>query len=544
MVAAYTAHQNGLRTVVIEKSAHYGGSSALSGGNLWMPNNAVNQRSGVVDSLDDARTYLDGIVADSAPRPRREAFLRVAPEAFSFLERTTPWFRYQRVPGYSDYHPEDPGGRAGGRSIEPVPIDARHLGPLGAQLNREDLLKPPGGLWITTAEYHDLMLVARTWRAKAAAGRIAARSWLGRAAGRRMLSLGAAGVAQMRLVLRDAGIPILLETAMRDLVTDDRVCGVFAERADGTECTLQASRGVVLAAGGFEHNLEMRKVHQQTPITTDWTAGTVGNTGDAILAAQRIGAAVALMDRAWWGPSILASDGAYFVLSERSLPGSIIVNSVGERFMNEAAPYVNAVDAMYAGERTGVPHVPSYLIVDQRFRNRYAMVATPPRRRLPESWTHDGTVVMARDLGELARRLNLPAAALHRTVERFNAFAHAGKDLDFGRGDSAYDRYYGDPTIEPNPNLAEMSKPPFYAFRIVPGDLGTNGGLVCDHRGRVQKECGEPITGLYATGNCSAAVMGREYAGPGATLGPAVTYGYIAARHIADNAYNPLAGTG
>jgi 3-oxosteroid 1-dehydrogenase len=541
MVAALTAHHQGLRCVVIEKTAFYGGSSALSGGNLWVPNNPVNRRAKLPDSMDDARAYLDAIVGDSAPRIRREAFLSAGPDALEFLEANTPWFRYQRVDGYSDYHPEEPGGRPTGRSIEPTPLDARLLGDDAAQLNRDDVMHPPGGIWITTADYHHLMLVARTWRAKAHAVRIGVRSWFGRALGRRMLTLGAAGVAQLRLALRDAGIPVLLNTALRDLVVEDRqVVGVLVAH-DGVESTLRAERGVVLAAGGFEHNDAMRKTYQQAPIGTEWTAGAAGNTGDAIVAAQRLGAATALMERAWWGPSILAADGAYFILSERSLPGSIMVNGAGRRFVNEAAPYVNAVDAMYAGEATGVSHVPSYLILDQRFRNRYAMIATPPRRRLPKEWIEDGTVVVANDLRELATRLAIPADALVASVERFNGFARRGKDDEFGRGESAYDRYYGDPTVSPNPNLAAIDKPPYYAFRIVPGDLGTNGGLVCDELGRVQRDDGEPIPGLYAIGNCSAAVMGNEYAGPGATLGPAVVYGYIAARHIADPAYHPVA---
>jgi 3-oxosteroid 1-dehydrogenase len=297
---------------------------------------------------------------------------------------------------------------------------------------------------------------------------------------------------------------------------------------------------VVLAAGGFEHNAEMRAAHQEQPITTTWTSGVSTNTGDAITVAVRHGAATALMDRAWWGPSVLASDAAYFILSERSLPGSIMVNAAAQRFGNESAPYLNAVDAMYAGQRTGVPHIPAYLVFDQRFRNRYAMIATPPRMRLPREWRNDGTFVRADTLPQLARELGLDPDALAATVERFNAQARRGRDDDFGRGDSAYDRYYGDPTVSPNPNLAPLAKAPFYACRVVPGDLGTNGGVVCDRYGRVLNGEDQPIPNLYATGNCTAAVMGREYAGPGATLGPAVTFAYVAARHLADPEYDPV----
>ncbi len=533
MVAALVAHHHGLRVVVIEKADHYGGSTALSGGNVWIPNNPVNVRAGVQDSLDDARAYLDAIVGDSSSATRREAFLRAGPETIAFLEKHTRWVRFQRVPGYSDYHPEQPGGRPGGRSIEPVPVDARELGQEGVHLNREDVLTPPGGLWITTAEYRDLMLITRTWRGKRQAVRIALRSWLGRLRGRRMLALGAAATARLRLAMMDAEIPLLLETPLRDLLVDDgRVVGVEIER-DGVVSQLRARRGVILASGGFEHNASMRDQYQQAPITTAWTSGASGNTGDGINVAVTHGAGISLMERAWWGPSVLTSDGAFFILSERGLPGSLMVNAAAARFVNESAPYVTAVDAMYDGERSGVRHIPAYLIFDQTFRNRYAMIATPPRRRLPKSWVDDGTVVIAPTLAELAEKLGLDPDALSTTVDRFNDFARSGTDSDFHRGDSAYDHYYGDPSNSPNPNLGVVGRAPFYAFRVVPGDLGTNGGIDCDELARVLRPDGSPIDGLYATGNCTAAVMGTSYAGPGATIGPAMTFGYVAASQLA-----------
>ncbi|GAA3518288.1 3-oxosteroid 1-dehydrogenase [Aeromicrobium panaciterrae] len=533
MVAALVARHHGMRVLVIEKADHFGGSSALSGGNVWIPNNPVNVRAGVEDSLDDARSYLNAIVGDSSSSVRREAFLRAGPEVIGFLEQHTHWVRFQRVPGYSDYQPEQPGGRPEGRSIEPVPVDARALKAEGAHLNREDVLTPPGGLWITTAEYRDLMLIARTWRGKRQAVRIAIRSWFGRLRGRRMLALGAAGTARLRLAMMDADIPLLLGTALKDLLVDNgKVVGVVCER-EGEISQIRARSGVILASGGFEHNASMRDEYQEAPITTAWTSGASGNTGDGIRVAVEHGATTSHMDRAWWGPSVLTNDGAFFILSERGLPGSIMVNAAASRFVNESAPYVTAVDAMYDGHRSGVGHIPAYLIFDQTFRNRYAMIATPPRRRLPREWIDDGTVVMAPTLRELAKKLDLDPDALDATVERFNGFARSGNDVDFGRGESAYDRYYGDPTNSPNPNLGTLGKPPFYAFRVVPGDLGTNGGLDCDEHARVLRADGTAIDGLYATGNCTSAVMGRSYAGPGATIGPAMTFGFVAARHLA-----------
>ena len=235
------------------------------------------------------------------------------------------------------------------------------------------------------------------------------------------------------------------------------------------------------------------------------------------------------MDDAWWGPSIPLPGGPVFCLAERSLPGSIFVNAAGERFMNEAAPYVDAVHEMYARHTDDNPHIPCWMVTDQRYRNRYVFTGVPPRRPLPRRWYASGAVFRASSLAELARQIGVSADGLTKTVEEFNEFATAGKDADFGRGDSAYDRYYGDPNCKPNPNLAALAEPPFYAIKIVPGDLGTKGGLRTDERARVVREDGSVIPGLYAAGNTSALVMGRSYAGPGATIGPAMTFGYLAA---------------
>jgi len=236
------------------------------------------------------------------------------------------------------------------------------------------------------------------------------------------------------------------------------------------------------------------------------------------------------MDDAWWGPAIDLGDSALFLLIERALPGAIIVNRAGNRYFNEAAPYVNFVHAMYEGD-AGEPFVPSFIVFDQAFRNHYPFSTTPPRRPLPEAWRSSGAVQTAPTLDELAARMGIDADGLKKTVLRHNEFARTGRDLDFGKGDSAYDRFYSDDSVKPNPNLAPIGRPPFYSFRMLPGDLGTKGGLKCDEFSRVLRPDGTVIDGLYATGNCSASVMGHEYAGPGATLGPAMTFAFVAGRH-------------
>jgi 3-oxosteroid 1-dehydrogenase len=289
----------------------------------------------------------------------------------------------------------------------------------------------------------------------------------------------------------------------------------------------------VLAAGGFERNEQMRRRYQRQPIGTQWTTGAVGNTGDAITAGEAAGAALDLMDDAWWGPAIPLSGGPYFCLAERSLPGCMLVNGAGQRFVNESAPYVDAVLAMYEGHCAGNPHIPSWLITDQRYRNSYVFAGLPPRKPLPRRWYRAGAVHRAPTIAELAGQVGIDPAALAKTVVRFNEFAQAGRDEDFHRGDSAYDRYYGDPRRRPNPCLAPLEAPPFYAIKIVPGDLGTKGGLRTDERARVLRPDGTAIAGLYAAGNTSAAVMGRSYAGAGATIGPAMTFGYLAALDLA-----------
>jgi len=306
------------------------------------------------------------------------------------------------------------------------------------------------------------------------------------------------------------------------------VTGVEVTR-DGQPAVIMARRGVLLAAGGFERNAEMRQQYQRGPVDVAWTTGAAGNTGDAILAGQAAGGALDLMDDAWWGPSIPLPSGPFFCLAERSLPGSLLVNAAGQRFVNECAPYVDAVHAMYEAHSEESPAIPAWLILDQRYRSTYVFAGLTPGRPFPRRWYAAGVVFRADTVAELAAQAGIDAAGLAKTVTRFGEFAQAGHDADFRRGESAYDRYYGDPRVRPNPNLAPLATPPFYAVKIVPGDLGTKGGLVTDERARVLRPDGSSVPGLYAAGNASAAVMGHSYAGAGATIGPAMTFGYLAA---------------
>ncbi|MDP9117645.1 MAG: 3-oxosteroid 1-dehydrogenase [Actinomycetota bacterium] len=544
MTAALTAADRGLSTVVIEKAAHFGGSTARSGGGVWIPNNEVLRRDGVADTPEAARDYLRAIVGDVVPAERIDAFLERGPEALSFLLAHSP-LRMQWVPGYSDYYPEAPGGRVGGRSIEPSPFNGKRLGAELANLE-PDYGKAPLNVSVTQADYRWLNLIVRHPRGPLRVLRVGVRWLWAMLTGKRLLVRGQAMAAGMRAGLESAGVPVFLDTPMLDLLVEsdrvnggERVTGVVVAH-DGVRHTIRARMGVVLGSGGFEHNAQMRAQYQRAPIGTEWTVGAKANTGDGILAGAKAGAVLELMDDAWWGPSIPLSGGPWFCLAERTLPGGIMVNERGERFMNEALPYVEAVHRMYGGEfgRGDGPaqNMPSWMIIDQRYRNRYVFAGLTPRQAFPGRWYKAGALVKADTIAALAQQMGVPSDALVATVDRFNGFARAGTDKDFGRGESGYDRYYSDPRVKPNPSLAPIECGPYYAVTMVPGDLGTKGGLRTDVHGRVLRADDSVVEGLYAAGNVSAPVMGHTYAGPGATIGPAITFGYLAAMHIADAA--------
>jgi 3-oxosteroid 1-dehydrogenase len=545
MAAALTAQRNGLRAVIVEKAAHFGGSTARSGGGVWIPNNEVLRRDGVEDTAEAARTYLHSIVGDVVPAERIDTYLERGPEALSFLLANSP-LRMQWVPDYSDYYPEAPGGRVGGRSVEPKPYNLKKLGAQRVHLE-PDYGKSPLNVTVTQADFRWATLMMRTPRGVRRVLRIGLR-WIWSMLTRKDLAVrGQAFVGALRVGLMQAGVPVLLNTALEDLhIEDDVIAGVVVSR-DGEQRVLRAKFGVVLASGGFEHNATMRQQYQRAPIGADWTVGAQANTGDGILAGERQGAALDLMDDAWWGPSIPLTGGPWFALAERTLPGGIMVNERAERFMNESLPYVEAVHKMYGGEygqgEGPGENIPCWMIIDQRYRNRYVFAGVPPRRPFPGRWYKAGVVVKAGTLDELAEKIGLPGDSLTATIERFNGFVESGKDDDFGRGDSGYDRYYGDPTIKPNPCLSPIDRAPFYAITMVPGDLGTKGGLRTDVDARVLREDGSVVAGLYAAGNASAPVMGHTYAGPGATIGPAITFGYLAALDIARRAGRPASQT-
>ncbi|MET7744553.1 3-oxosteroid 1-dehydrogenase [Streptomyces sp. NPDC005385] len=533
MTAALTAAKQGLSCVVVEKAATFGGSAARSGAGIWIPNNEVILAAGVPDTPAKAAAYLAAVVGPDVSADRQAAFLGQGPAMISFVLANSP-LRFRWMDGYSDYYPELPGGLPGGRSMEPDQLDGNILGAELARLNPA-YLAVPAGMVVFSADYKWLTLAAVSVKGAAVATACLARGTKAALLGQKPLTMGQSLAAGLLAGLLAAQVPVWLNTPLTDLfIESGAVTGAVVTR-DGVPGLVRARRAVVVGSGGFEHNAAMRAQYQRQPIGTDWTVGAKENTGDGIQAGRRAGAALDLMDDAWWGPAIPLPGEPYFCLAERTLPGGLLVNAAGARFVNEAGPYSDVVHTMYE-RNASAPDIPAWLVVDQNYRNRYLFKDVAPTFPFPDSWYTSGAAYKEWTLDALAGRIGVPAAALRATVNRFNSQALNGRDLDFHRGDSAYDHYYTDPAVHPDSCLAPLWLPPFHAFRIVPGDLGTKGGLRTDARARVLRPDGTPIPGLYAAGNASAAVMGHSYAGAGSTIGPAMTFGYIAARDIAANA--------
>ncbi len=538
MTAAIRAHDLGAKTLIIEKGEHYGGSTALSGGVVWVPDNPCMQRLEMEDSVEEGLEYLQRITEGVPSEARLRAYLETAPRMMRYLEEHSD-LSFQSIEDYPDYYPESPGGKSGGRSCEPHELNGLELGPeLENQGRYHQSYLPLGFVSIRAREGKEILqntlkgqlLFFRLILGFLLNVRARLRGWRNT-----RLAIGAALVGRARLSLMKRDVPLWLKTKLIELVVEDgRVVGAIVEHK-GRVQHIRAKQGVLLATGGFEHNAELRRKHQQSPIGTEWTGGIETNSGDAMAMGHNLRAGFELLDDAWWCP-VFRVPGERFVrlvIYEKNLPGSIIVNARGERFMNEAAPYNDVVKSMYRAN-VEAASIPAYLIFDRRFRRKYPVAGILPADVQPDflipkpvrSW-----VLKDKSLTGLAQQIGADAEGLLRTVQRFNEFAREGKDLDFGRGESVQDHYYAALPTGPNPCLGPIEKGPFYAIQIWPGDLGTKGGLKTDEQACVLTEEGAVIPGLYAAGNCSAAVMGPTYPGAGGTIGPAMVFGFIAAEN-------------
>lgn len=527
LACAVTAADAGLTVLMLEATDRWGGSSAMSGGGLWLPNNPLMRRDGAADSREEALTYLEQTIGEAGPgasRARKEAFVDGVEPFVTMAERLGVTFA--RAADYPDYYPELPGGKIG-RAIESRPFDVLRIGDWWDSSRGQDNVPAPmlsGDFW----------LIQRSWSTPGGmqrAAQVLGRLLGGLARGRREVGMGAALTAAFLEIALRQGTPVWLNSPVEEVLFEhDRVAGVRATRG-GRDVRVRATGGVVLCGGGFDHNAELRERYQGVDSTA--SSGSKGNVGRAIEVAEQAGAALDLMDDAWWGGSVppATPDGtAAFLVSERSMPYSMIVDASGRRFANESESYVDLGHHMLANSA----NVPGkyWMITDVRHARRYLRSYAVDPRAIKQ--LHEAKIMIrASTLAKLAHRIGVDEAALASSVDRFNGFCRAGVDADFGRGNSAYDRYYGDPLVRPNPNLGPIEKGPFTALQIVAGDLGTKGGAVTDEHARVLRPDGTVIEGLYASGNNTASVMGRTYPGPGSTLGPAGVFGFLAARHLA-----------
>jgi 3-oxosteroid 1-dehydrogenase len=535
MAAALAAAERGLKVLIVEKSEYVGGSTARSGGALWLPASPILEENHAGDTMPRAATYLESVVAGTAPPQRSAEFLAHLGATVEMLRRTTP-LRFMWARDYSDYHPEHPGGTAAGRTCECKPFNTSVLGQYRSRL-RPGIMQAKIPMPTTGADYRWMNLMARVPRK----GLPLIAKRLGQGVGglllgRRYTAGGQALAAGLFAGVLRAGIGVWTDAALVRLTTDGaKITGAVVEH-DGRETTVTACRGVILAAGGFDHSMDMRWKFQSESLGENASLGAETNTGDAIRAAQDFGAATDLMDQAWWFPAVAPLPGAspVVMLAERSLPGSLIVDQTGNRFVNEATDYMSFGQRLLERERAGIPVETMWIVFDQLYRNSYVFGAELyPRMRLPQAWYDAGIAHRSDNMAELAGMIGVPELQFLSTVSRFNEMSRAGDDSDFHRGRSAYDRYYGDPTVTPNPNLRAFDKEPFYAVKMVLSDLGTCGGVRADERARVLREDGSAIDGLYAIGNTAANAFGNTYPGAGATIAQGLVYGYIAARDAA-----------
>ena len=525
--------------LVVEKSDKFGGTSALSGGGVWVPNNRYAKAAGADDSFEEALTYLENAIPEGmVDKSMLETYLRNAPDMVDFIHNNTR-LQYKTLEKYPDYFSDMPGAKSGHRSMEPKPI---WFSALGKDMNK--MLE--GGIMYIFYKYGCTQVEAQTlssqekgWKwvfLKMVLRYYLDIPWLLKRKGfSRRTGGGGAGVIRLFLSLRDRNIPLWLNTKFEDVIIENgKVIGAVITK-EGKELRIKARKGIVLAAGGFEHNQEMREEYLPKPTNKEWSAACKTNTGDAIRASMRAGAKTDLMNNAWWCTTKCIPDQQYPFLSiiNKSLPGSIVVNKAGKRFSNESQNYMSFLKDAFARHSDDDPCVPMYMVFDNRFRKvRAVWPAFLPDSMLPDSYFDSGFMAKAGSISSLAEKMGIDVQTLQDTVERFNGFAETGKDLDFQRGDAEYDRYYGDEAYKPNPCLGKIEYAPFWAIRLDAGDFGTQGGMVINEHAQVCDNNGGVIEGLYACGNCTAAIL-PTYPGPGSTLGPAMTFGYLAAKHIA-----------
>lgn len=545
LASAVSAAHRGFRTLVVEKEPVFGGTTARSGGWMWIPNNAPARREGVEDSAEKARTYLQHEAGEHFDAARVDAFLEAGPKAVDFFEEKTS-LKFDLGPTFADYHPDAPGGMDGGRSIVARPFDGRAL---GKEIKR---LRPPLAeitfLGMMIGSGKELLHFFNVTRSPVSAfyvGKLFFTFLRDMAFHGRPMRLmnGNALVARLAKSCFDKDVPIWTRAPVKSLVRDDdgRITGAIVETVKGT-VEVRAAKGVVLAAGGFPQDVVRRRdLFPHAPSGNEHASpAPPGNTGDGLRLGEAVGAGIddTLPHAAAWVPISrpVRPDGTlgtfpHFV--DRSKPGVIAVTRSGRRFVNEADSYHDFGQAMVRRCEEEGGEICAFFIVDHRTLRRYGLGYVKPAPVPYEKHIRSGYLFRGRTLAQLAEQIGADPAGLEDTVARFNAPARRGEDPEFGRGSTSYNRSLGDPEHKPNPCVAPIEQAPFYAVKLVMGDLGTFAGLRTDEYAQVLDADGKPIGGLYAAGNDAASIMGGNYPGGGITLGPAITFGYIAARHMA-----------
>lgn len=535
MTAALRAAHAGKNVLLVEKSSRYGGTSATSGGGLWIPCNHLMADVGVEDSREDALKYIHALAGQEVSSENIEAYVDQGPRMLEWIENNSH-VAYMAMEHYADYYQDIEGSKTGARSIDPFSYEATHLG--DEFINMEEShpqTRIMGLMGYTNIEGAVLLSKAPGWFKlvlKISLNYFSDIFWRLHSKRSRRLTMGNALIGRLRHSLMDHDVPLWLSSPAKQLIVEKAaVSGVTIEK-EGKVLNIKARLGVILAAGGFEHNQELRERYLPSPTRAEWSSASPVNTGDMLLAGQDIGAAVHLMDEAWWGPSVVmeGENKSRQLFTERSMPGCIMVNRSGRRFFNESVAYTSAVQAMYKDD-----NLPSFAIFDSRYKREYPFGPLLPGG-MHLNWMQPkkfrkNFLKVADSIEELATLLGVSTEELANTVARFNGFAERGIDEDFQRGEDVYDLIYGDVRIQPNPCLAPIIEGPFYGVEVFPGDIGTKGGLLTNANAEVLDMKGEVIKGLYAVGNTAASVTGRYYPGAGATLGPAMTFGFVAAEH-------------
>ncbi|MEG0558303.1 MAG: FAD-dependent oxidoreductase [Comamonas sp.] len=547
LLGAIRAQEQGLKTLLVEKASLFGGTSALSGGGIWIPVNYDQARAGIKDDLETAFGYMKRCVRGMATDDRVLAYVETANKMAEYLRQIG--IPYRAMTKYADYYPHIEGAKPGGRTMDPVDFNAAKLGLNALETMRSGSTGSMlfGKMSINAFEAHSML--SRELKSRFTIVGIMLKyfldyPWRNKTKRDRRMAGGQALIAGLLAAANKAGVEMWRNTSLKELVQDasGRVMGVIVEK-NGQSVQINARRGVMLAAGGFERNQEMRDQYLNKPTRAEWTATPVdGNTGDAHRAGQAVGAQLHLMDWSWGVPTMDVPKEPAFrgIFVERSLPGCMVVNAKGQRFLNESGPYPEFQQAMLAEHAKGNGGVPAWIVFDASFRAQNPMGPLMPGSAVPDSklrrsWLNN-VYWKGETLEDLAAQIGVDAAGLKDSARKMTEYAQSGKDLDFDRGGNVFDRYYGDPRLK-NPNLGPIEKGPFYAMRLWPGEIGTKGGLLTDREARVLDVQGKVIAGLYCVGNNSASVMGPAYAGAGSTLGPAMTFAF---RAVAEMSGKPL----